>query len=406
MKKEVSVPKKIWRMLLKEYYSFERKILQNHKRREEFIRLCALLPIQKNKVVIDNYIGKGFGDNAKYIAEELFRRNTSIKIVWMVNNLGYDFPKYIKPVSRYSLRALYESVTAKAWVFNTRNCRLTNKRKNQIYLQTWHGGITTKKIEKDAEEKLSKDYVEKAKEDGRLATGIIAEGAFIEGIYRQAFWLNEQCEILRFGLPRDDVLLNTKTASLIKKMVRSRLGIDCEAYVVLYAPTFRNDGSTTGYINDLESVRNAFINKHKNVVMLVRLHPNVAQMSSELQYVFSDHLINVTDYDDPQELVVASDCGITDYSTMIFEFALMQKPGFVCMKDLDSYVEERGVYELFNELPFKKNMCEDELIEEIISFDEFTYQKKLEMFYKKYPTYNKGDATEKTVNWLISKGLC
>lgn len=403
MNHEVSFVKKCWRVLLRKYYAFEQSILSDPRKLERFKHFCAMLPIRNNKVVIDSYGGKGYGENAKYIVEELIRRSKKYKIIWLVNTPGQAFPKEVKPIVKYSLRAYYESATAKAWIFNKRDCRLVEKRRQQVYLQTWHGGIPMKKIEKDAEEKLPKGYTDAAKSDGQATDGILADGLYIESIYKRAFWLKEECEILRFGSPRADILC--KTDSEMRKRVRSQLGISEDAYVVLYAPTFRNSGSTEAYIDDLEAVRDAFSFRHANVVMLVRLHPNVAKTASNLQYTFSDHLINVTDYSDPQELIVASDCAITDYSSIIYDFALMRKPGFLCMKDKDDYLSERGVYDLFFHQPFKMNYQESELIQGILSFDEAQYQKRLDLFFEEYPTYNDGNASKKTADWLIGKGL-
>ncbi len=401
----VSFARKCWRAFLRGYYAYEHGVMIDPKRLERWKRLFSLLPVRNNKVVVNNFCGKGYGENAKYIVEELLRRPRKYKIIWMVDEKREGFPQGVRPVPYYSLRAYFESATAKVWIFNSRNCRLTEKKECQIYLQTWHGGIAIKKIEKDAEEKLSQKYVDAAKEDGRVTDGILADGSYIEDIYRRAFWLNDNCEILRFGAPRADVLCGGKEAEAIKIETRRKLGIQQDAYVVLYAPTFRNSGTTEGYINDLEAVREAFARRHKNAAILVRLHPNVARTASDLQYGFSNMLINVTDYADQQELIITSDCVITDYSSIIYDFALMRKPGFLCMKDVDAYVAERGVYDFFYDQPFQMNYQENELVEEITNFNEDGYQIRLDAFFNKYPSYNTGKASKKTVDWLISKGL-
>ncbi len=402
----VSFPKRCWRVLLKKYYAIEHSIICNPKKAEKFENFCKSFPIVRKKVVVDSYHGKGYGDSAKYIVEELIKQHPNLTIIWLVDGSNYVFPNFVKPVILYSLRSYYESATAKVRIYNARDCRLTSKRNDQIDLQTWHGGTPTKRIEKDAEERLSDKYIHKAKEDGLVSNGIIAEGAYIEGVFRRAFWLSDQCEILPYGSPRADVFYDEHAKSLIKNKVFRFYGIDERSYVVLYAPTFRNSGSTDGYIENLEAVREAFSKRiTNNIVLLVRLHPNVAKTSSNLNYHFSDNIINATYYDDQQELIVAADCGITDYSSMIFDFTLMKKPGFICMKDLEEFVSERGVYDLFYDLPFKRNRQEEELIEEIEQFDEKEYQKRLNHFYGKYPTYNKGDAAKKTAAWLSQKGL-
>lgn len=77
--------------------------------------IFRLFPIKNNKIVIDNYAGKGFGDNGKYIALELLKRNDKNKydIVWITKDLESHFPKGIRVVPYISLKSIYEQATAK-----------------------------------------------------------------------------------------------------------------------------------------------------------------------------------------------------------------------------------------------------------------------------------------------------
>ena len=117
-------------------------------------RLLIFFPIQKNKVIFDNFNGCGYGGNPKYIAEEL-RRRKGFEIVWLVknHNAASSVPSDITSVNKYSISALLAIATSKVWVSNIRYGKLLNKRKNQVYLQTWHGSFSIKKVEKDVERK-------------------------------------------------------------------------------------------------------------------------------------------------------------------------------------------------------------------------------------------------------------
>src|SRR5699024_3955713 len=121
-----------------------------------------LFPIKKNKIVISNYFGKGFGDNAKYILNELNRRNLSIDIVWLLKDELFPtikLPINTRIVKYGSLRSLFEMATAKVWISNTRLYYSPPKRKQQYYIQTWHSPLRLKTIEKDAESNLSEYYI-------------------------------------------------------------------------------------------------------------------------------------------------------------------------------------------------------------------------------------------------------
>ncbi len=364
-----------------------------------------IAPIDKSKIVFDNIAGKGYGENLKYIAEEIKKRDLKVKMYWLVSDMDTILPSWMNRIQIGTLRAEYELQTAGFVVYNYRRRWEFPKKKGQVFLQTWHGGIAMKKIEKDAEDKLPESYIKNAVLDGQLTDGIIADGEQIEDIYKRAFWLNDNCEMLRFGSPRIDVLLNSKNTNLIRKRVRGILQIKDNAYVVLYAPTFRNSGTAEAYVADLDAVKRAFSITRSEIVILVRLHPNVAKTSHNLKYDFSDTIINATDYYDPQELIIASDACITDYSSIVYDFAMMGKPGFLCMKDLDAYIAERGMYDWFYDQPFNMNYDEESLCQDISTFDYDEYKKKLDTFFEKYKTYNLGNAAAQTVDWLVERGL-
>ena len=110
-----------------------------------------LFPIKKNKIVITNYYGKGFGDNGKAIANELHERKLDIDFVWLVEKNDESIPQWIRQVNYYSILSIYELVTAKLWIDNARKRRYVRKRKQQFYIQTWHGTIPLKRVEKDVE---------------------------------------------------------------------------------------------------------------------------------------------------------------------------------------------------------------------------------------------------------------
>lgn len=110
------------------------------------------LPVKKNRIIFDNFGGRGYGENPKYIAEVLHQKEINLQMVWLINNMeNYEFPKYICPVKIDSVRALYMRATAKVWIDNVRHRHPIKKKENQVYLQTWHGAMGAKRIEGEAE---------------------------------------------------------------------------------------------------------------------------------------------------------------------------------------------------------------------------------------------------------------
>jgi len=133
------------------------------------MKLISALYVNKKKIVFENFLGRGFGDNPKYIALELINRKLNYDLVWIVNRgTSYTFPKGIRTVERGSFRELFELATARFWIDNSRKEGFVYKSKKQCYIQTWHGFVPLKKMEKDAIQTLSKDYISSAIHDGAM----------------------------------------------------------------------------------------------------------------------------------------------------------------------------------------------------------------------------------------------
>ena len=212
------------------------------------IRLFWSIPIDDSKIVFSNFSVKGYGDNPKYIAEEL-RSYHSYKLLWVTKDMDGSFPEGIKPIRYGSLSALYHIATSGMWINNVRTGPNVVKRKGQFYIQTWHGSMALKKIEKDAEEKLDTFYIKNAKRDSQMIDLMISDSSFSDHLYRSSFWYTG--EVKRLGTPRLDALFDLSDC----EDIRNKLGITAGNYVVMYAPTFRNNLDITVYDIDLESIK-------------------------------------------------------------------------------------------------------------------------------------------------------
>ncbi len=121
-----------------------------------YIKIC---PVNSNKIIFDNFFGKAYGDNPRYIADEIHRQGLDWDMVWLVRDDNSVVPPYVRTVWYGSEKAIREMATAKVVVRNIRNGMHVPKRDGQIFLQTWHGGLGFKKVEGAAEARLSPQYV-------------------------------------------------------------------------------------------------------------------------------------------------------------------------------------------------------------------------------------------------------
>lgn len=356
--------------------------------------LFRIFPIDSKKIVISNYNGKGYGDNGKYIVEEILRRNLGFNLVWLVNDdCDRNFPEKIRRVKHGSIKAIYEQVTAKVWIDNCRKSSYVRKRNKQFYMQTWHGGIALKKIEKDAENKLDPRYIDNAKNDSKMADIFISNSKFCTDMYKKAFWYSGN--ILECGSPRNDILFDSSNKRAAEK-IRVYFGINKDVRILLYAPTFRLDLNTEVYNIDFESVIKALNIKFGGEWnVLLRLHPNMSKNAGFVK--FDSKIKNASNYDDMYELLSASDILITDYSSTMFEFSFAYKPVFLYATDIYDYEEDRNFYFDIYTLPYKLAENNSQLIINIQKFDYDDYLKELKEFLLKLGLFEEGKASDKAV---------
>lgn len=364
-------------------------------------KVYSHLPIKNNKVVLVNFAGKGYGDNPKAIADEILKRSYGWDLVWVTQNIFQEFPKGIRVVEYDSIEAYKELTTARLWIFNIRNFPHPPKRKGQIYLQTWHGGgILLKRIEGMAQDILSPQYIASAKEDGLICDYILSSDNIRTEILRQYFWLGDNVKILEFGTPKDDIFFDERYQKTTAEKIRNLLGIGAETIIILYMPTFR-DSEKAGFEQlDYQRIVDAFESKfNKKAVLVLRFHPNVRFKKTD--YRNSNNIVDLTPYPDANDLLVACDFCIGDYtSSSIFRPPILGKVSFLYTPDYENYKNTRGLTEYYDLIPMKKAFTNDELIDIINEFDLEDYSERWKRFFSENPSYDDGNATDRVVNFL------
>ncbi len=358
-------------------------------------KLFHLLPINKKRIVICNVWG--FGDNAKYITEELVRQRWEMDIVFITNRPNAaGATKDVRVIKTNSISAIMNLATAKVWVDNNRKENYIRKRKGQYYIQTWHGGIALKKIEKDYADKLGQKYITNAKRDSKMADLFVSNSGFCTSLYRNSFWY--QGEIIECGSPRNDILINQKSNVLSE--IRARLGVALNVKIAIYAPTYREGNDTEPYYLDFDKILLQLSRKFGgNWVIAVRLHPLVSEQSGFLNY--NEHIINATHYRDIYELMAVGDLLITDYSNIMFEFSFMKKPVFLYATDEEEYTRDRGFYFNYTELPFDRAKNEQKLLDNIINYQADVNQERVQSFLDTLQLYETGKASKQVVDRIL-----
>ena len=188
----------------------------------------------------------------------------------------------------------------------------------------------------------------------------------------------------------------------IAKKYNKKFNIKEDTIKILYAPTFRKNLGIDAYRLNFDKIIKAFEKKfNKKTVILIKLHPNVLHLKDQFEY--SNNVIDANNVTDTQELEIYADMIISDYSSMLFEFLLMNKPGFIYANDFEEYMKERQLYFDLSKLPFPFAIFEDEFIQNIKTFDEEAYIEKVNDFKDQQKPICDGKASKKVVQWLKEK---
>ncbi len=350
--------------------------------------IMRFFKVKDNKIVISSYFGRGYGGNSKYIVSSLFQQNVNYDIVWLVQDTKEEMPIGIRTVKYNSIKAIYELVTARLWIDNARKAEYVRKRKKQFYIQTWHGCLALKKIEKDAEKALPKYYIKSAIQDSKMANLMVSNSKFCTNLYKNSFWYNGK--IIECGSPRNDIIVNYDEKS--KKVIKGKFNIDNNIKVVLYAPTFRKNKNLDIYDVNYKKLTEVLNKKFGGGwCVMVRLHPGIAEKSNFINY--NDYVLNASNYSDMQELLTISDILITDYSSSMFDFMLTKKPIFLYSSDMDDYIKDRDFYFDYYNLPFSIATNNVELGNNILSYNEKDYIGKVKSFIKENEIKENGNAS-------------
>lgn len=355
------------------------------------LSLFKIFPVKKNQFFFESYQGKQFSCNPKAIFEYCTKNYSNKIFVWSLN-IEIDFSDYsnknkIITVKPKSFRYYFYLLTSKYVFTNIELSTFIPKRKNSIWVNTWHGGGAFKKVEhletnfyskvtKKIQQKNTDFYISSSK----IFTQVMSNST---GIGEDKF--------LKIGMPRNDIFFeNQIEQNKIKQKVKDFYKIPNENLIVLYAPTFRGNVKNADFSMELnfELIKNKIENKfNKKVSVLVRSHHCVNSLNVNHSFI-----LNGTIYPDMQDLLVASDILITDYSSCIWDFALTGKTCFLFVPDLEEYEKNRGLYTNIESWPFLYAKTNEQLCNLIEEFDEQKSKIKIETYLTQMRNYDFGNS--------------
>jgi CDP-glycerol glycerophosphotransferase (TagB/SpsB family) len=315
------------------------------------------LPIDENLAVYCAYEGRGVRCNPGAIYEKAKELAPHVRGVWIVKkDRVADLPDGVGHVVENSFAYFRVLARAKYLVNNTHFAEHFVKRPGSVLVQTHHG--TPLKF-------MGVDGLLHNGRSGSGRTGLLAkvgqwDFSLAANPHMTASWRTAYpgtWESLEYGYPRNDIL-STATAAYATS-VRAKLAIEPGRRVILYLPTHRgrNEVRFDGRL-DVGKLAEAL---GEDTVILLRTHYFYDRKRSASPSAF---VVDVSDYPVVEDLYLAADILITDYSSAMFDFAVLDRPIVVFASDWTSYRRTRGVYfDIFEVSPGVVVTGDEELIE-------------------------------------------
>ncbi|MEY8752195.1 CDP-glycerol glycerophosphotransferase family protein [Alkalicoccobacillus gibsonii] len=366
--------------------------------------LASKLPTKNKLVMFESYSGKQYSCNPKAMYEYMIRNKKDYELIWSVSkqNKAFFDSAGIPYVERLSLKWFFKMARAGYWVTNSRMPSWVPKPKHTTYIQTWHG-TPLKRLVADMEEVHMpgtdrEKYIAGFHEEAKNWDYLLSPNRYSSEIFKRAF--NYHGEIIEKGYPRNDDLIKRNNATDILAL-KSKYKVPYDKKVILYAPTWRDHeyygpGKYKFKLQlDLELMKKELGDEY---VIILRMHSFVAE-NFNLE-VFDGFVFDLSSGVDITDLYLISDVLITDYSSVFFDYAILERPMLFFTYDIELYRGKiRGFYfDLEKEAPGPLIMNTRQIIEEIKNEN---FSSSLQSFISRFNYLDNGSASKESVEAIF-----
>lgn len=353
-----------------------------------------LIPVNSKKIVLMSRQTNTKSIDYILIEEDIKKRYPDYKLVILTKKLKKDFKSLINYYF-HIYRQMYSLATSRVCLVDTYiiPVSILNHKKHLIIIQLCHGvgnikkfGYQTLKKESGKNETVSKIMKMHCNYDYLISTSVETSK-----YYEEAFHMSSH-QMLNFGPPKIDYILNInkKYNEVISKYPDIK-----DKPVILYVSTFRT------YEDDyLEKFISSAPLDEYNVI--IHIHPVAYRMHPNIDEIIKDDRIYRCKDIQTVDLLSVADYVVTDYSSFVFESAILEKPTYLFVPDYDKYTSKNGLnIDIFKELPKYVFKNSKDLFDSIKNkkYSKTTIRK----FKEKYIENTNGDSTRRLVDFMISK---
>lgn len=348
-----------------------------------------------------------FPENNEWILTQLCQQNDKPKIILVCLNLiehEFDHKAFLKKYSVHTINIFNPIIffhlmtSGKIIVDNYIGwfAKVKLNKKSEC-IQVWHANGAIKKFGladqsinhrgKKANNRFLKVY--------NTFDKVVVGSDEMSTIFQMAFGLRPH-QILKLGIPRTDLFFDKKRIDKIKIDMAKKINSQNKK-IILYTPTFR-DEEIVNFKLKLE-LDKMYKHLSKDYYLILKLHPSIKN-TFDIEKKYRNFVKDLSDYKQLNHLLLITDILISDYSSVPFEFSLLNKPMIFFSYDLNEYMKNRGLWYNYEDLvpgPIVKNT--DELIY-CIKSQSFEVR-KVKAFSDNWNKYNDGQSSARFVDYLI-----
>lgn len=369
-----------------------------------FYYIFYLLPIRKKVTFITT-----FGDNCVALFEEMKKQNFTYQTVFLYKKSCEKQLENIKGTKKIrfesvnlinEIRSIFHIATSRYIIIDNYFGFLStiHFKKNVECIQLWHAVGAFKKFGlkdhtfEDRPISDKKRILKVYKQFHKIVVGSDKMAA----IFMAAFNVDRK-NILPTGIPRTDLFFDDmKKRTIAFDWLKDYPTLENKK-IIMYAPTFRD--------NELKNFKlhlDLFLLQKKlgeEYAIILKLHPAI---SNEKNYVekYPGFVYDFSSYKDVNKLLIITDILITDYSSIPFEYALLNRPIIFFTYDLAKYRNDRGLWEGFEQTIPGPNVSSTSEIISIIKEQDYDFQ-QISEFALEWNKYSQGNSSEKLVEYLL-----
>lgn len=361
--------------------------------------ICKLFPQKKKTAFVTS-----FGDNVLYTVNELEKQTDDHVVILKTSQCRVDFNQGNRMVLRFEpahvfewLRSIYHLATSRMIFIDNYFgfLAVANFKPGVKCIQLWHAAGAIKQFGlKDPSNQLrSERAIERFQHVYDRFDHVVVGSDKMAAIFMMSFGLSD-ARMLRTGIPRTDFYFEEACEAVASRELQQSIPAIGEKKVILYAPTFRDDGLNSAEVMlDIDRLYTEFADEY---VLMLRLHPAI---QGKFVNQYPDFVIDVSGYPDIHRLLIVTDVLITDYSSIPFEFALLGRPMIFFAYDLEEYEVARGFWEDYERLvpgPVVKDI--DDLVD-VMKVGRFDYE-LIQDFAREWNEYSDGASSKRLIEVL------